>query len=67
VKPADQGLAPSSHSSEHVQQRLIGKDEYRKGVVHASVPLQNADADKLIAIGSYIGSIAAGRRSLGYF
>jgi hypothetical protein len=53
MKPADQGVAPSSHSSEHVQQRLLGKDEYRKGVVHASVPSQNADADKLIAIGRF--------------
>jgi hypothetical protein len=48
MMPDDQRLAPSSRSSEHVQQRLIGKDEYRKGMVHASVPLQNADADKFM-------------------
>jgi hypothetical protein len=58
MKQPDQGIGSSSHRSEHVQLRLIGKDEYRKGVVHASVPFQNADADELIAIGGS-GSRAA--------
>lgn len=65
MKQPDQGIGCSSHRSEHVQLRLIGKDEYRKGVVHASVPFQNADADELIAIGG-LGSRAVDCRPVSF-